>query len=281
MEFKQSELPFIKELLREHKSFDEFSKLDQASDISRCIEHSSLNIYTVTLPRLKDEQSGVFNDVTDRFQEPPSAGANKVVESRTFKKGKLPNQFLIPEVEVVNDHRHESERVQKSTSKLQWDIEVLCSKRKHAELAQSTNHKKVIHKYDEGTKKSRKKRMDEWSSDEVIMLLQCTKLLINCELKCISRALFPFIRRSPGKCWGRAAEKKLKRMNIFGNWRQSNKVDVLGRINKKLQELGNPPISKELVLVTDQIKMQVETSSFQESSTKFQQCGIDQISVDY
>ena len=65
--------------------------------------------------------------------------------------------------------------------------------------------------------KGRKKRKNGLSYKEIIVLLQMTRLMICCELKSVAKALFECINRSPGESYGRAAEKKLKRMEIFKN----------------------------------------------------------------
>lgn len=89
-----------------------------------------------------------------------------------------------------------------------------------------------------GTPPQRKKRKNEWNDDEIIALLQITKIMIDCELKSVAKALFECIKRSPGKSYGRAAEKKLKRMEIFENWKRCDNEKIITNINKKLIELG-------------------------------------------
>lgn len=89
------------------------------------------------------------------------------------------------------------------------------------------------HELSPGSK--RRRRHDEWTREEIVILLQCTKLLIDCELKCVSQALYHFTSRKPGKCFGRAAEKKLKRLEIFENWRKANKDTVIERVDMMLE----------------------------------------------
>lgn len=95
----------------------------------------------------------------------------------------------------------------------------------------------VTEKY-ESVKPERRRRKNEWETEDVIMLLHCTKLLINLELKIISEVLFSLTKRSLGKSNGRAAEKKLKRMGIFETWKKADKAVVLQRIDEKLLEFG-------------------------------------------
>lgn len=277
MESKESELPFIKEIKREQKDFEGFHGSESPlAELARPVDAATMSVYALSFPQQKEIGRGRYiDDVISQSVAVDKVAAEEKEAPSSKRLRKIPNPFMIPEFDIASDHRQAESPDHTQGNRLQWEIELHCSKRKHHELFTTGNKSKTT-----GSKKSRKKRMDEWSSEEVIMLLQCTKLLINCELKCISRALFPFIRRSPGKCWGRAAEKKLKRMNIFGNWRQSNKGDVLKRINMKLRELGDPPVSNELVHVTDQIKMQVEPSLFPESSPKLQACSFEEISIE-
>lgn len=115
----------------------------------------------------------------------------------------------------------------------------------------------------------RRRRSNEWKKEEVILLLQCTKLLIHCELKTISQALFSCIKRSPGKCWGRAAEKKLKRMKIFVNWKTCNKEEVLESIDEHLRKLGalNLPIPDHVEKVAKRLEA-VEKSTENQPTKK-------------
>lgn len=89
-----------------------------------------------------------------------------------------------------------------------------------------------------GSQASRKKRKNEWNDSEIITLLQITKVMIDCELKSVAKALFECIERSPGKSYGRAAEKKLKRMEIFENWKKCDRKKIIENIDKKLRAFG-------------------------------------------
>ena len=77
-----------------------------------------------------------------------------------------------------------------------------------------------------------------WTDAECILLLLCTRMLIYRELKTITRAFYQCIERKPGVCWGRAAEKKLKRMITFKNWKTCNKNKVLEEIDVQLKSFG-------------------------------------------
>ena len=100
----------------------------------------------------------------------------------------------------------------------------------------------------------RRRRHDEWTRAEIVILLQCTKLLIDCELKCVSQALYHFTTRKPGKCYGRAAEKKLKRLEVFENWRKCNKDAVIARINLMLRHYDAMEIPQDIILYCDGLK---------------------------
>ena len=43
-----------------------------------------------------------------------------------------------------------------------------------------------------------KKRGNEWTAEETIALLLFTQLMLDCDLKTISQALFSYISRAPG-----------------------------------------------------------------------------------
>lgn len=144
----------------------------------------------------------------------------------------------------------------------------------HAEHAEETirikpekyeNMKQVnIEAYEHGAMSpdaKRRRRHDEWTRAEIIILLQCTKLLIDCELKCVSQALYHFTSRKPGKCFGRAAEKKLKRLEVFENWRKSNKQAVVARIDLMLRHYEAMAIPLDIVRYCDQLKAQSSNRS--------------------
>ena len=85
-----------------------------------------------------------------------------------------------------------------------------------------------------------------WTDSECILLLLCTRMLIYRELKTITRAFYQCIERKPGVCWGRAAEKKLKRMITFKNWKTCNKNKVLEEIDLQLKSFGaSPKVSRD------------------------------------
>mmetsp|Transcript_6396 Transcript_6396/g.7321 ORF Transcript_6396/g.7321 Transcript_6396/m.7321 type:complete len:280 (-) Transcript_6396:131-970(-) len=127
--------------------------------------------------------------------------------------------------------------------------------RKRKLLKTPTKEKKSkIEPADKGSNK-RRRRCNEWTPEDVVLLLNCTKILVNFELKTISEALFLCIKRNPGKCKGRAAEKKLKRLGIFENWKTADKNLVVTKIDKKLEEFGETGkyLCPDLVTTTKKI----------------------------
>eukprot|EP00924_Labyrinthula_sp_SR-Ha-C_P007218 snap_masked-scaffold_8-processed-gene-12.31-mRNA-1 protein AED:1.00 eAED:1.00 QI:0/-1/0/0/-1/1/1/0/303 len=88
------------------------------------------------------------------------------------------------------------------------------------------------------SKKNRKKRTNEWKDEEVVILLQLTKLMVGCELKTLAKALFSLIEREQGKSFGRAAEKKLRRMGIFENWKKTKKEIIVQNVDRHLKQLS-------------------------------------------
>ena len=80
-----------------------------------------------------------------------------------------------------------------------------------------------------------------WTRLECILLLQCAKKLIHCDLKTIAEAAYECIGRSAEICSNRAAEKKLKRLLHFHSWKKSNKKTILAAIDKELMELDVKP----------------------------------------
>ena len=85
-------------------------------------------------------------------------------------------------------------------------------------------------------KRRAKSEKKSWTRDEIVLLLQAAKLLLHRDLKTITKAIYACIDRKPGKCWGRGAEKKLKRILCFQNWRTADKAQVSRLINKRLKE---------------------------------------------
>ena len=47
-----------------------------------------------------------------------------------------------------------------------------------------------------------KRSRTEWSKGEIIVLLQCARLMTDFELKAIVRVVYSYTKRMPGKCWG-------------------------------------------------------------------------------
>mmetsp|Transcript_11153 Transcript_11153/g.13502 ORF Transcript_11153/g.13502 Transcript_11153/m.13502 type:complete len:357 (+) Transcript_11153:145-1215(+) len=76
------------------------------------------------------------------------------------------------------------------------------------------------------------KRSNEWTPESMKVLLFLAKHLVEFELKLISEAAFIVIDRKP-KTAGeyRAAEKKLKRMKVFKNWKTKNIDEVIRNID--------------------------------------------------
>lgn len=68
------------------------------------------------------------------------------------------------------------------------------------------------------------------------------------------------IKRDPGKCFGRAAEKKLKRLNVFENWKTCDKNIVIDNIDKLLATLDrlSPDREKELEFFIEKAKNECE-----------------------
>ena len=73
-----------------------------------------------------------------------------------------------------------------------------------------------------------------WSYDSTVLLLQCAKEMLHCELKEITKVVSTRLYKKHG---GRAAEKKLKRLVQFDNWRQCDKSEVAERIDLLLKVL--------------------------------------------
>ena len=73
-----------------------------------------------------------------------------------------------------------------------------------------------------------------WSYESTVLLLQCAKEMLHCELKEITRVVSTRLYKRHG---GRAAEKKLKRLVQFDNWRQCDKSEVAERIDLLLKVL--------------------------------------------
>lgn len=94
-----------------------------------------------------------------------------------------------------------------------------------------------------GAMQQRRKKIIKkaWTRLECILLLQCARRLIHCDLKTIAEAAYECIGRSAEICSNRAAEKKLKRMLHFNSWKKSNKKLILASIDKELLELDVKP----------------------------------------
>lgn len=106
-------------------------------------------------------------------------------------------------------------------------------RRERAVSLQKRREKKAKeHKFKRRAKSEKK----SWTRDEIVLLLQAAKLLLHRDLKTITKAIYACIDRKPGKCWGRGAEKKLKRILCFQNWRTADKHQVSKLINKRLKE---------------------------------------------
>lgn len=101
--------------------------------------------------------------------------------------------------------------------------------------------KQKVYKFKRRAKSEKK----SWTRNEIILLLQAAKLLLHRDLKTITKAIYACIDRKPGKCWGRGAEKKLKRILCFQNWRTADKVQVSKLIDKQLKEYQAEEISPD------------------------------------
>lgn len=73
-----------------------------------------------------------------------------------------------------------------------------------------------------------------WSHTSTVLLLQCAKEMLHCELKEITKVVSI---RLCDKHSGRAAEKKLKRLIGFENWRQCDKTKISEKIDEQLKRL--------------------------------------------
>lgn len=101
--------------------------------------------------------------------------------------------------------------------------------------------KPKVYKFKRRTKSEKK----SWTREEIILLLQAAKLLLHRDLKTITKAIYACIDRKPGKCWGRGAEKKLKRILCFQNWRTADKTQISRVLNKRLKEYNAERISPD------------------------------------
>ena len=69
--------------------------------------------------------------------------------------------------------------------------------------SERTSKRPVANK--QGVKRPKRSRT-EWSKREIIVLLQCARLMSDCELKTIVRVVYSYTKRLPGKCWGKNRE---------------------------------------------------------------------------
>lgn len=60
-----------------------------------------------------------------------------------------------------------------------------------------------------------KKRGNEWTAEETIALLLFTKLMLDCDLKTISQALFSYISRAPGKTCASTGDEEFSEVSFL------------------------------------------------------------------
>ena len=73
-----------------------------------------------------------------------------------------------------------------------------------------------------------------WSYNSTVLLLQCAKEMLHCELKEITRVVSTRLYKKHG---GSGAEKQLKRLIQFENWRQCDKTKIAEKIDLLLKVL--------------------------------------------
>jgi len=197
----------------------------------------------------------------DKFQQSPD---NRAQHKTTSKRLDFMENFTIPNATEQTHHNELQDKRKQLDQPLKIPIpttlfstsELVCHNQLLTKEGNRDTRVKVRNQWYQKKKKKakisegeseRRRRLNEWTLEEVKLLLQCTRDLVDHELKDVCETLFlkPGMERrrninaqsSSAEVY-RGAEKKLRRMGIFKNWKLRDNEEVIRNIDQKLAELS-------------------------------------------